>query len=104
MALRHAGSRVCNPLLIVPFFLCPGVAFAQSDDQKEPAAVVEIGCAPSWSITGSGSSLGPTIAVEVTPIENWLELEAGVSQSFTVTRPNGIPTFCSRNPGPYPRR
>jgi hypothetical protein len=30
-----------------------------------------------------GSSFGPTVAVEVTPIENWLELEAGVAPLFT---------------------
>jgi len=82
MAVRH-GSRVTQSLLIVAFFLWSGLAFPQSGDQKEPAAVVEIGCAPSWSITGAGSSVGPAIAVEVTPIENWLELEAGVTQSFS---------------------
>ncbi len=29
-----------------------------------------------------GSSFGPTVAAEVTPIENWLELEAGVTPLF----------------------
>jgi len=56
-------------------------ACAQSVE-KEPAAIVEIGGVPNRSVTGGGSSFGPTIAVEVTPIENWLELEAGVTPLF----------------------
>jgi hypothetical protein len=44
--------------------------------------VLEIGGAGSRSITESQSSFGPTVAVEVTPIENWLELEAGVTPLF----------------------
>lgn len=84
MKFRHGGSsRATKSLLIVFSFLFPGRPFAQSGDQKEPAAIVEIGAAPSWSITGAGSSLGPTVAVEVTPIENWLELEAGVTPIFS---------------------
>lgn len=45
-------------------------------------AIVEIGAAPGWDLSGNWS-LGPTVAVEVTPIENWLELEAGVTPSFS---------------------
>ena len=71
-----------KPILIVCLLLCAGSAFAQSDE-KEPAAVVEIGGAAEWSITSGGSSFGPTVAVEVTPVENWLELEFGVTPLFT---------------------
>lgn len=58
-------------------------AFAQSVD-KEPKeiAVVELGGAAERSITEGNSTFGPTVAVEVTPIENWLELEAGVTPLF----------------------
>ena len=45
--------------------------------------MVELGAAPSWDLKGGGWSFGPTIAVEVTPIENWLELEAGVTPAFS---------------------
>jgi hypothetical protein len=62
-------------------FLCAGSAFAQAVD-KEPVAVVEVGGATSWNLTNGGASLGPTVAVEVTPIENWLELEMGVTPGF----------------------
>jgi hypothetical protein len=68
-------------LFAAAMLLCAGNAYAQSADQ-EPAAVVELGGAASRSITEGGSSLGPAAAVEVTPIENWLELEAGVTPLF----------------------
>jgi hypothetical protein len=62
-------------------FLCAGSAFGQTVD-KDPVAVAEIGGAANWSFKGGGSSFGPTVAVEVTPIENWLELEVGVTPLF----------------------
>lgn len=57
------------------------VVFAQPPDE-EPAAVIELGAAASHDLGEGGSSFGPDIAVEVTPIENWLELEAGVTPLF----------------------
>src|SRR5579862_6106967 len=68
--------------LIVLLLLATGNAFGQSED-KDPVAVAELGGAANWSVTEGGSSFGPTIAVEVTPIENWLELELGVTPLFT---------------------
>jgi hypothetical protein len=73
--------KAMKSVLLVILFLCVGNALAQSDE-KEPAAVVELGGAADWSVTGGGSSFGPTVAVEVTPIENWLELELGVTPLF----------------------
>jgi hypothetical protein len=69
------------------FFLCAGLlcagnAAAQSAEADKEIAVVEIGAAASQSLTGGGSSVGPDFAVEVTPIENWLEIEAGVTPLF----------------------
>ena len=72
--------------IVILSFLCPGTALAQSVEkepvEKEPAAVIELGVAPSWNLTNGGWSVGPTVAVEVTPIENWLELEMGVTPAF----------------------
>jgi hypothetical protein len=71
-------------VLSIVSFLCYGSASAQPADQsadKDPAAVVELGGAPDWILNG-GSTFGPTAAVEVTPIENWLELEMGVTAAF----------------------
>ncbi|HLY17326.1 MAG TPA: hypothetical protein VKR61_08880 [Bryobacteraceae bacterium] len=70
-----------KPLLLASLFLCRGSACAQADDQ-EPAAIVELGGAAGWNLKGGAASLGPSLAVEVTPIENRLELEAGITPLF----------------------
>jgi len=69
-------------VVIVSFFLCAGNVVAQSVEADKEIAVVEVGAATSQSLTGGGSSFGPDFAVEVTPVENWLELEAGVTPLF----------------------
>ena len=53
----------------------------QTDD--DPIAIVEIGAATSWNLRGGAATFAPNVAAEVTPIEHWLELEAGVSPFFT---------------------
>jgi hypothetical protein len=71
---------------LLALLFCTGVAWAQSadaDKEPEPAAILELGGAASWNLPGAGSSFGPDFAAEVTPIENWLELEAGVTPLFT---------------------
>jgi len=55
---------------------------AQSAD-NEPAAVVELGGAASRSLSQKESSYGADFAIEVTPIERWLELEMGTTPLFT---------------------
>ena len=57
-------------------------AFAQSAE-KDPAAIVELGAATNWNVKGGAATFGPDFAVEVTPIENWLEIEAGTTPFFT---------------------
>jgi hypothetical protein len=52
-------------------------------DDKDPLAILEIGAATSWNVTGGAATFAPNFAVETTPIENWLEIEAGVSPFFT---------------------
>jgi hypothetical protein len=62
--------------------LSPVFALSQQDE-KDSVAILELGAAGSWGITDSGSSFGPAVAAEVTPIEHWLELEAGVTPLFS---------------------
>jgi hypothetical protein len=69
--------------LIAVGILCAGNAAAQSVEADKEIAVVEVGAATSISQKGGSASFGPDFAVEVTPIENWLELEAGVTPLFT---------------------
>ncbi len=73
----NAGNWVLAASL--PLWL--GHAFAQNGNQ-EPAAIVELGIVPSRSLTDPAWSAGPTLAMEVSPIENWLEVEAGVTPTF----------------------
>jgi hypothetical protein len=83
MQVKDGKSRVSAPrfVLIASLFLCAGNTLAQSAE-KESAAVLELGGAGARSLTEGQSSFGPTVAVEVTPIENRLELEAGVTPLF----------------------
>lgn len=62
---------------------CSATAVAQENDREaeEPAAIVELGGAASHNLKG-GSGFGADLAAEITPIENWLELEAGVTPVF----------------------
>ena len=55
----------------------------QASEEKEPLAIIEIGAATSWNIKGGAATFAPNLAAETTPIENWLELEAGVSPFYT---------------------
>jgi hypothetical protein len=50
-------------------------------EEKEPAAIIELGGAGEWGLLDA-SSFGPSAAIEFTPIEHWLEIEAGVSTLF----------------------
>jgi hypothetical protein len=68
-------------LLLVTVLSSTATTLAQSPG-KESAAVLEIGAAADRSLTESQSSIGATVAVEVEPIRNWLELEAGVTPLF----------------------
>lgn len=73
--------KVTRSLLIASLLVLSGNGFAQSAE-KEPAAIIELGGAAARSLTGGASSFGADVAVEVTPIENWLEIEAGVTPLF----------------------
>lgn len=72
MAWRPKCLLVFAPLLFVVN------AKAQ---EKEPTAIVELGAAGDWGLPGA-PSFGPSLAVEFTPIKDWLEIEAGVAPMF----------------------
>src|SRR6516165_6324637 len=56
---------------------------AQAEEkEKEPFAIVELGGAGGWSLTGGGSGFGPSAAIEFEPIKNWLEIEVGTAPLF----------------------
>ena len=79
--VKPTSATKCT--LLTGLLLCCISAFAQSPDNvTKEVAVVELGGAAERSVTEGNSSFGPTVAVEFTPIENWLELEAGVTPLF----------------------
>lgn len=78
MILNSSAKTVLIACLAFSF----GNAFAQSVE-KDPVAIVELGGATSWNVKGGAATFAPDFAVEVTPIENWLELEAGTTPFFT---------------------
>lgn len=75
--MRKLAVGLCSLMAL----LFSGRAFGQEED-KEPSAIFEAGGAGQWDLKG-GSSYGPSVAVETTPIENWLELEGGATALFS---------------------
>jgi hypothetical protein len=75
--MRVAAVAVLATLLLT------GKAFGQVEEkEQEPAAIVEIGAAGEWALTRGTPSYGPGVSVEVTPIKDRLEIEAGVTPFF----------------------
>jgi hypothetical protein len=52
-------------------------------EDKDPKAIFEVGAATNWNLSGGAATFAPNLAAEITPIENWLELEAGTSYFYT---------------------
>ena len=71
--------KVATLSLVVTLSLGPGDAFGQQQEEKDHVAVLEFGAAGEWGLGDGKTSFGPSVAVEVTPIEHWLEIEAGVA-------------------------
>jgi hypothetical protein len=67
---------------LLAILLITGRVFAQ-DTEKEPKAIIEVGGAGEWALTHGTPSYGPNVAVEVTPIKELLEIEAGVTPFFS---------------------
>ena len=67
-------------ILALVCLTCCGKLLGQAD--SEPVAIIELGGAAGWDVKGGAISFGPDIAAEATPIDNWLELEAGVTPVF----------------------
>jgi hypothetical protein len=61
----------------------PSNRAAEPKDSDDPIVILEVGAATSWNFRGGGATFAPNLAAECTPIENWLELEAGVSPFYT---------------------
>jgi hypothetical protein len=71
-------------LLVAGLAASSGPLFAQehsqerSDDDRH-GAILEIGAAGEAGLRDGKTSFGPSLGIEVTPIEHWLEIEAGIT-------------------------
>jgi len=59
------------------------VAGEPKESGPDHSFILEIGTAGEWPLNGERPNFGGTIAGEIEPIENWLELEFGVSTLAT---------------------
>jgi len=98
MGMRPTGRLVCSfamedglmksfnsiqALLVAGLIAAPGHVFAgERPDDDRRGAILEIGAASEWGLEGGKTSVGPSVAIEVTPIEHWLEIEAGLTPLF----------------------
>ena len=71
----------CAVLVALSAVVLTATQARAEEKEKEPEAIVEIGGSGNWSLPGA-SSFGPTVAVEFTPIGNWLEIEVGTGPMF----------------------
>ena len=83
------GHKATLPLLLLLLLTRQASSQASSNhpqkagEDKDPIAIVELGATTSWNFSGGAATFAPNLAAEVTPIENWLEIEAGVSPFYT---------------------
>jgi hypothetical protein len=88
-----AWQRRLLLIALAPLLLA---ANAQAED-KEPTAIVELGASGEWGLPGA-ASYGPSLAVEFTPIKDWLEIEAGVGSMFQGGRSEWDTDFLFKKP------
>ena len=70
-------------LLVADLLAAPGQVLAgDKADDDHRGAVLEIGTAGESGLKDGNTSFGPSVAIEVTPIEHWLEIEAGITPLF----------------------
>jgi len=87
--MKRMCAALCIAVLVACFSTSAQEIGKQAEAQSgstggnEAAAILELGAEPARSLSGGGWTLSPTVAAEVTPIENWLELEFGVTPTFS---------------------
>jgi hypothetical protein len=70
--------KLATLLLAAALTVESGQAFGQQQENKDRVAVLELGAAGAWGLGDGTTSFGPSVAVEVTPIEHWLEIEVSL--------------------------
>ena len=90
LARALARTLARAPALVLVLALSAAGALAQEalkeKGPKEPLAILQLGGGVDWGLNGGVPGFGPSVAVEFTPIRNWLEVETGVATSFSKGR------------------
>jgi hypothetical protein len=74
-AVLVAPASALGALLLLVFVR----ADADDDESQEHVVVLELGATGEREISERTSHVGPTVGIEIEPIENWLEIEFGAS-------------------------
>ena len=74
---------VATLLLAATLTFGSGHAFSQQQENKDHVAVSNSALRANWDSEMEKTASVPSVAVEVTPIEHWLEIEAGVTPSMS---------------------
>jgi hypothetical protein len=90
LALPAAGARAQEALT--------KDALVKDREPKEPIAILQFGAGAGWGVNGGSPGFGPSVAVEFTPIRNWLEVETGVATSFSKGRTEWDTDFIFKKP------
>jgi len=77
-----ANLLLCLPVLGQTLAIPPAEPKQPAEVEDDPRVILEIGAATSWNTSGGAATFAPTLAAETTPVENVLELEAGVSPFY----------------------
>ncbi len=106
----HTASLLAAVLWCCPPVLAQGSGSTSapskllSREPDEPLVILEVGAATNWNFNGGAATFAPNLAAECTPIEHWLELEAGVSPFYTHTTTEWDTDFLFKKPWEISRK
>ena len=93
------GRALARTLGLALLLVASGALAEDKDKEpKEPLAILQLGAGVEWGLNGGSPGFGPTVAVEFTPIRNWLEVETGVATSFSKGRAEWDTDFIFKKP------
>jgi len=78
-APKVATVRACGFAILLAVLACANLVYAQESGDDDHKAVLEAGAVAEHGSEGGSGRFGGTLGVEVSPIDNWLELEFGVA-------------------------
>jgi hypothetical protein len=84
-ASNALDARVLGLCTVIASSTLCGAAAADDADDREHVVVVGVGGASELEVTGGSVHVGANVMVEWEAVENWLELEVGVSALATAS-------------------